>query len=94
MKLLPAFVLALGLSASAVSDTVAAPLELAEEEMDGLTAASLIDVVLNIPITVHTAPVTINRLNVNVVVNIAVVIPAPGSNVRLVQNALLAIKRQ
>lgn len=90
MKPVLACALALGLSAAAH----AAPVEIDDAALDDLTAAAFIDVTVNVPITVQSDVTVIEHLNVNVLVNIAVAIPTPGSEVKLIQKAIMAATRQ
>lgn len=98
-------VVALGLGASAAS---AAPLELNDAELDGVTAGlvdlgdllnsgPLLNLTLNVPIDITDVNVEIKDVNVNAVVNAGVVAPvlSPGPhNVTIRQRGKIRFKRR
>lgn len=76
-KALLVSVLALGLSGGAAS---AAPLELSDAELDGVTAGALIDLNLHVPITIQNVTVTLQDINANAIANLSIVAPVLSSD--------------
>lgn len=95
MRTILASALAFGLAATTAS---AAPLELTDSDLDTVTGGALINLDINVPVTIQDVTVELQDINVNAIANLALVAPVlsegGNNNITVRQRGRIRAKRR